>query len=469
MLPEKAYKLILSIPEKEIDKNRIEQKFYQILSNYLINKQFENFEKFLKYSDKLGLYLDIKKVPKRYKIISDLLKECIQEVSAAYQVSSLGKFIKYLKFFNDYGLFERKLNKNDYIEIEQLKKDIILISNLRDLFVHIPDYFLLFLKKKVPQILYDLFLESVSASTTYFAGIDQLFQYIRYSFFNHYSIYGLSVKNLGPVASFIKEFKKHLEKNGVNSNIESGDETFLEFTIEYHYSTSYGTSDVWIEREIKKHLISIANLKQNIDAILSEDDYNFYNLSMVLLGGLGPQGHGFTYSTPKGEVIEICSDRRENQAIIVKYKKFLMMQFVDRFEKQLVNFEVNAESIIKIVQFLQSTFEKNEIIDYNKKDLILKHIKSFLSGKVNERHEINSKYNKLLKMASNAIDIILRPISMIDQFKCRMDLISKGRINSEDIARLTSLKDKSHYDILKERLFFQYVVDWFYNYYLENR
>ena len=51
---------------------------------------------------------------------------------------------------------------------------------------------------------------------------------------------------------------------------------------------------------------------------------------------------------------------------------------------------------------------------------------------------------------------------MMDQYRARMDLIAKGLLKSEDMAKLTSLKEKSHYDILRERHFFQYIIEWFY-------
>ena len=78
----------------------------------------------------------------------------------------------------------------------------------------------------------------------------------------------------------------------------------MEFPISYNYQAYF-----YIEYErdpytiVKKQLVAPDVIFKNIENFLSKNNYKFYSLSMVLLGGLGPQGHGFTYSTPKGEAV----------------------------------------------------------------------------------------------------------------------------------------------------------------------
>ena len=63
--------------------------------------------------------------------------------------------------------------------------------------------------------------------------------------------------------------------------------------------------------------------------------------------------------------------------------------------------------------------------------------------------------------------MILKKIKLKDQFITRMDLVAKGNLKSEDIAKLTSLRGKSHYDVLLERMFLQNKPKWFFKDYAE--
>jgi hypothetical protein len=187
------------------------------------------------------------------------------------------------------------------------------------------------------------------------------------------------------------------------------------------------------------------------------------------MGGIGPQEKGLTYSTPKGEVIEICTDVNQNKAIIIKFKEFLKKQFIEKLEKELLNSHIKVNTIKKLVDFFVETLSKEEKINYQKKKSIISHIKNFLveDGYYQNVNEID--FQNLIDKFSKVISVILRPIKMIDQYKARMDLVADGKLKAEDIAKLTSLKGKSHYDVLRERFFFQYIIDWFYNIYTSKK
>jgi len=395
--------------------------------------------------------------------LSKLLKETIRDVSQGYQTSALGEFIEILRFFNDQNLLERNLNKEDQVLLRKVKNDKIFLANLMDLFGKVTNSFIFYIISDIPKHLYDFFIANPNQT---FQDSDMLINYIKNVFFNQYTIYGLSVRNIGRVTTFLNKVRQELEGiavNDLNKNLE-----FIELDIKYVYSDFY-MSDADPQQRIitKKHLIYPKNVLKSINENLNEkknQEYKFFSLSMVLLGGIGPQGHGFTYSTPKGEVIEICSDIKENEAIIIKYKFFLKEQFINRLDKSLI--DIDSQIRVQIISFLKNLITPNEFVGYKKMDYILSQIKAFLlSIKELDNKDLEVLFNRI----SDAISIILRPIRMIDQFKARMELVSKDKLKSEDIAKLTSLRNKSHYDVLRERVFFQYITDRFYEIYQKNK
>jgi len=433
-------------------KGKIENNFYKGLSKCLESKRFENFRLMIESSVIFDIFIDIKKIKNRFKIISKLILDCHREVSLGYQTSSLGKIIYYVRFFNEFNLLDKEFSNQDLELLEEIKQDTLLLLNLKDLLGEVSDSTILYIAKVMPEDLYDFLIDRFY-DISFGRNPDQMVQYVNI-FFNRYSIYGLSVEKLGRVRHFIHNFKKTYlieKKKLIEKGISSSDND-LKY-IEFNFKN-------------KRHLVSPQNLLKIQEKTSDRTLFKFYNLSMVLLGGLGPQGHGFTYSTPKGEIIEICSDIRENNAIIVKYKQFLKIQFLTKLKIEMSNLGIKKEIIQRVEFYLSEILNQKELINYYKKVPILNKIKSFLNEQGNDQGELNQEREDLIEKISNAITIILRPIKMIDQFKVRMDLVSEDKLKSEEIASLTSLKEKSHYDVLRERFFYQYIVKWFFEIYI---
>ena len=425
------------ISKIEIEKNdfksnyEIEKRFYEALASCLKNKYFDKFEKLIDFSVKLDIFLDVKKIPDRFMIFSNHIINCIQ-------VLDLGEVIEILRFCNKLNLFDKEFSAEEIGILENFKKDKLFMANLRDLFGAPSNSFILYVKEVMPLNLYYYFINYFKSYS--FASDDSYNIHYVLEYLNDYTIYGLSVKFLCE----IKEFINKIENISSNTNSK-----YIEF---YFYN--------------QKHLASRKNLKENFNKILLDDkEYKFYSLTMVLLGGLGPQGHGFTYSTPKGEIVEICSDIRETEAIIVKYKQFLKQQFLIRLEKELMNLTIDSNVSRIIIKYLTDILNPKELINYYKRDSILEQIRMFLKENQEYQYDYKRKFQELINKISNAITLIFRKIKLQDQFKTRMDLIAENKLRSEDIAKLTSLKNKSHYDVLRERFFFQCIVKWFYEIY----
>lgn len=451
------------------DKKKLEKVYYEKLSKCLKSGQFKTFDLLFNASIELNIFIDIRRIPKRFEIISNLLLNCTDKISTGYQTSALGEIIDILRFCNEYSLLEKEINELEKKSVQILKEDKLFLANLNDLFGKLTDSFILFVYEVMPRDLYEYFKDRL---ISYFPDRDGFMDYIKNGFFDMYTIYGLSVRNLSPeetsnrreklspIEKFFEDFHEKQEEN------QDASKELIEIKTLYEYQIFfYDTEEEHEQLVEKKHLVSIKNILKNKDKILDKDNYNFYSLSMVFLGGLGPQGLGFTYSTPKGEVIEICSDSKQNEAIIIKFKKFLKTQFIDNLGKEMTSLHIKEITIKKIVHYLTDALAKKKFISYFKKESILSNIKNFLLEDIGYQNFSESSLKRLVNEITYAIYAILRPIKMMDQYKARMDLVTRGLLKSEDIAKLTSLKEKSHYDILRERFFFQYIVDWFYEIY----
>ncbi|MDX1797988.1 MAG: hypothetical protein R3255_05015, partial [Candidatus Lokiarchaeia archaeon] len=294
------------------DRKKLEKAYYEKLSKCLKAGQFKAFELLIDASIDFNIFIEINKLHNRFEIISKLLRNCVDKISTGYQTSALGEIIDILRLSNKYNLLHRDIKDSEKIFLKQFKeKNKLFLENLNDLFNKPSDSFILYVCTNIPQDFYNYFIES---SNSDFPDLEVLMDYIKNSFFNQYTVYGLNIRNLSSIKKFFLDLNKYLSDNSTKEN------EFIEIKLIYNYQLFYyGIEEEHKQLVEKVHLVSPKNVLENKNEILDKDNYNFYNLSMVLIGGLGPQGLGFTYSTPKGEVIEICSDQSESEAIIIKY------------------------------------------------------------------------------------------------------------------------------------------------------
>ncbi|MHA1915719.1 MAG: hypothetical protein ACW986_18205 [Promethearchaeota archaeon] len=430
-------------PESKIEeklKNDFERYYYSTLSRFLSLTQFDDFTKLFNYSDKLGIFINVKKIPQRFKIISDLHLDGIRQ-------GLVGRIFDIIRFYNSYDLFEREILAESRIIIEEVKEDKILIANLEDLFGRISDSLIYYISRIFPNDIYLMYLRNIDSLLDYEDlpeyGPSLNLNFLK-GFTDRFVLYGLRYENLGKARDFVE----HCNKVYLLAKQKGPQNDGNLFKIHYRNRT---------------HLVSINNILKNYNNVIdNKDHYKFYSLSMVLLGGLGPQGHGFTYSTPRGELVEICSDRKENEAIIIKYKQFLRNQFLTKMNKELLNKGIEESTLTGIQEYLTATINEDQIISFINKDKIVEQVSKFLTKYLGNSIHEDSELENLVKKVSNAIKIILNPIRMIDQFLCRMTLVDEEKLKSEDIAKLTSLEGKSHYDVLRERYFFQNEINLFF-------
>jgi hypothetical protein len=410
--------------------------------------RFNEFSQLINYSDKLGIFIEVRKIPFRFKIIALLHLDGMQK-------GLRGRIFEFIRFFNKYNLFERPFSKEEIEIIKEIRKnDKALIANLKDLFGNLSDSLIFYSCKIMPYDYYLMFVERPNRvirneESPELEGIFDI-NFLK-TWTDWTSMYGLSVRNLGSIQHFIDNFQKSYD----------GNKKVLEFNIIYR-TFYFGDDENHEFHEIKKHFVFPENILKNKDKILKKDNYKFYSISMVLRGGLGPQGLGFTYSTPRGEIVEICSDQKVNEAIIIKFKQYLKRKFLAKLEKEMGKLGIKNIVREKVINYLSKALNPKNLISYYDKDLILRRIRNFIYQIDEFQQDYKSELKDIIYKINKAVSIILRDIKLRDQFITRMELVEEGKIKSEDIAKLTSLRGKSHYDVLRERFFFQNEANWFF-------
>ncbi len=78
------------------------------------------------------------------------------------------------------------------------------------------------------------------------------------------------------------------------------------------------------------------------------------------------------------------------EAIIIKYKQYLKRKFLIKFEKELEKSGIDEKVKSKIIKFLSDILNKKELINYYKKEPILRKVKIFLRQKDEFQQEYKS-------------------------------------------------------------------------------
>ncbi|MFX1573517.1 MAG: hypothetical protein ACFFB0_12270 [Promethearchaeota archaeon] len=431
----------------------LEKAYYEALSKRLKSmkndfvKGKKDVSQLLNYSDRLGIFIDVSNVDVE-GIISELHIDGLNK-------GIRSRIIELVRFFNKYNLFERNFTVEELKIVQEIKKnDRLLAVNLKDLFGTVSDSLIFYICKVMS---YD-YVKWIKDRLKNPRGYGYLMRpnSLR-NWTDGYVIYDLVVRNLGSVEEFIEKVEAKQKLDSLNGGM-----ILLEFNPRFIYNT--------IENRImrilrEKHIVYPKNIIQNKEKILDKDNYNFYSLSMVIFGGLGPEGYGFTYSTPRGEVIEICSDQKETEAIIIKFKQYLMRRFLDKLKKEMANLGINLNIREKVIKYLSDVINPKDIVSYYNKNSIVRKIKNFLL-RIDEFQRVEqSKLEAIIDKVSFAVSVILKKIKLKDQFITRMELVANGKLKSEDVAKLTSLRGKSHYDVLRERMFLQNKPKWFFKNY----
>ncbi|MHA1603012.1 MAG: hypothetical protein ACTSUI_08360, partial [Promethearchaeota archaeon] len=307
-----------------------------------------------------------------------------------------------------------------------------------------------------PLQLFSFFSNSLNFLTT----LEELEVYLS-EFVNNYSFYGLSLKRIGFTNHFFRKYREF---------IQNSDESLK-------FKKIIGSKNVekYIDEEVIHYsgrdiLISHNNLNQIYDQIhLKPRKFEFLMLGMVVKGGLGPGGYGFVYLTNRGELVEICTDVKLNNAYIVHFKQFLKDEFIKELETRIRTLYLTSSQKERLLDILDGRLPNNDKFGYTRENFIVRQVRDFLEDEFDFNRLTSDEKMEIFKVITKKIHAILQPVTIIDQYQCRLKLVASGKVKAQEIAKLTSIGEISHYDLLTERYFYQSLIRAFKRYYINDQ
>ena len=393
----------------------------------LKNVHLDHFEDLVDLIHNFGVNVSPSSIPNRYSLMGEIFIRSIK-------TQRLDRIFPMLQFGSKHRLYNPPHFKDFVQHINILKRNHALIECLKNLLgeqsgsnVNEILYFIYFY---LPSKLFEYFTQIFD----FFTDVDEITAYLT-EFVNNFTLYGLSLKKIGTTSQFMRHVKKVISTK-----------TLYQDEIELTYAN-------------RTLLLSYSNLRNVRHQIhLKHRKFEFLMLGMVLRGGLGPQGFGFVYLTPRGEVVEICSDARANHAYVVHFKQFLKSEFINELESNIRTLNLTQSQKDGLLDILDGKLGSSQLIGYKKEQFILRQVKDFLEDEFDFKRITSSEITHLFNSLEKKIHAILVPVSLVDQYHCRLNLVAQGKINPGDIAKLTSLGDKSHFDLLQERYFYQSIL-----------
>ncbi|NVM02372.1 MAG: hypothetical protein HWN67_08545 [Candidatus Helarchaeota archaeon] len=382
---------------------------------------------------------DFQQIKNLREKIAGLLVVSLQN---SIQTSDFSSFFKILSIANKYQLVKQETDKKDDFNSKISIASDSVVENLHNLFGTFTSDFINFVNYDLPKFVLKFLLSFTPEFLLEISRKDRITE-IRSYVENNFYLYGFRVRKVGNFDRYLKNYqndRKSYKERGYHSLRIKGGASLISSRFFFEFYDSI--------REI--HIIREDVFNKIIEQYKSEKGvFGYPCVSMVVSGGIGPQGKGFAYLTPHNEVIEICSDARQNKAYIIEFKKFLKSIFLSRLEEKLRNQNISANLISDIIEFLDSLI-KVEFVSSMQINLVWDKIEAYLEEKLEKAHITEDFIVFLEKSIYN----ILVPVKIEDQFKTRMDLIKDNKLSPSDISKLVSLGNISHFDILCQRRFF---------------